>query len=78
MYILSLDFGDRLIPVKISSNALIEKFALEVMLVILKENVRQGIKVFYAEIALLTTQRQKISLVESAHLESGILFKLLS
>jgi hypothetical protein len=48
------------------------------MLITLKEFVRLAIKVFYVETVLRTTQRLKISLVESVHLELGILFKLLS
>jgi hypothetical protein len=75
LFTLSLEIGDPLIQVKISCNVLIAKFALEVMLITLKENVQLGIKVFYVETALLTTRKLKISLVESAHLALGILFK---
>jgi hypothetical protein len=64
--------------VKILFNVLIAKFAWEVMLITLKENVRLAIKVFYAETVLRTTQRLKISLAESVLLASGILYKLLS
>ena len=72
LYILSLKIGDPLIQVKISCNVLIAKFALEVMLITLKENVLLGIKVFYVQTAHLTTQRLKVSLAESVLLAREI------
>ena len=45
------------------------------MKIILKEDVQPGIRVFFVETVLLSTQKQKSSLADCAHLESGILFK---